>query len=173
VASDPYDQHELNPVFIAGTLGPITESLLRLVNRVYGPTRVSQSRSVWAATQLGMPARHRSRIELDLLGAQILVVMLVGLVAAAARVFVQGPNWRLIVGGVIFLITAGAAGGVWHYFKYLRALRLERRGFQQWSQNRTTPIAEAPLSSDRDFLLQLAIALPVTIWFMLNVTVSG
>jgi hypothetical protein len=172
VASDPYDQHELNPVLIPGTLGPITESLLRLVNRVYGPTRVSQSRSVWAATQLGMPARHRSRIELDLLGAHILVVMLVGLVAAAARVFVQGPNWRLIVGGVIFLITAGAAGGVWHYVKYLRALRLERRGLQR-SENWTTPIAEVPLSSDRDFVLQLAIALPVTIWFMLNVTVSG
>ena len=81
MATDPSKQQELNPVFMPGTRGPITESLLRLVNRVYGSTRVSQSRNVWAATELGMPARHRSRIEMDLLGAYILVVMLVGLVA--------------------------------------------------------------------------------------------
>ena len=169
----PSDQQELNPVFIPGTLGPITEFLLRLVNRILGSGPASDSRNVWAAAaRLGKPTRYRSGIELDLLGAHILVVMLMGLVSAVARIFIQGPSWRFIVYGVIFVGAACIAGDALHYVRYLRALRLERRGYKQWTENRTTHVDEAPLSSDRDFVFQLAIALPVTIWFALNVTVS-
>jgi hypothetical protein len=138
-----------------------------------GSTRVSQSRIIGAAIQSGMPARHRSRIEWDLMGAHYIGVMIAGLLAAVARVFLQGQGWRFVVYGLAFVVTLCVAGNALHLYRYLRARRLERRQFQQWVENRDGDVDEAPFSSDRDFVFEIAVAVLVTIWVVLNAAISG
>ena len=163
--------------FTPGTGGPICEWLERLATKATPfltgmPANANDEIARWEHTEnLGIPSARASSVELGLMVAHGILLMFTGLVIASLLAVFPGqrPVLAFTTAGVVVAINIG---NVLHLARWYQARSIRRKQWQQYDHG-VRDLESRTLSSDRDVLLQIAAAIPVTIWFILNVRVHG
>ena len=163
--------------FTPGTGGPISEGLERLFTKaapLWMGDRTTADREIarWEHTEnLGIPSARAASVEIGLAGAHVLLLIFTGLAMASLLAVFPGQRPLIAYVSVEFIVAINL-GNTLHIIRWYQARRIRRRQWQEYDRGRRD-LRVRTLSSDRDLLIQLAVALPVTIWVILNVRVQG
>ena len=149
--------------YVPGTIGPISEAMLRLVDRAMGRLPPVPPDLDAIIRRESVPSGGPSVVEIELAvgnGAALVAVIVLLLPLSA----VPSPHGALVDFAVAFVLAVPVTGNLLHIVRYFIARRMVADQWRRWHEGERD-LPNRILSSDRDFLWQAAASLAIAALF--------
>jgi hypothetical protein len=149
--------------YAPGTIGPISEAMLRFVERVVGGLPSTSPDLEALYERESVPSEAPVGIELWLATANGAALIAVGLLMIPVSAVV--PPHNALVGFVVtFLLAMPVTGNLLHSVRWFIAKRMVANQWRAWHRGERD-LPDKVLSSDRDFIWQAAASLVIAALF--------
>ena len=152
-----------NSFFVPGTIGPISEAMLRVVERAWGRLPPLPRDIEAIAQRESVPSGAPTGIEIGLAVANSAALLAIVLLLIPVSAVVPAHN--ALVGFVVtFVLAVPVSGNLLHSVRWFIARRMVAKQWRRWNRGERD-IPDKILSSDRDFILQAAVSLVIAALF--------
>ena len=153
----------MSDLYAPGTIGPISEAMLRFVERAVGGLPGASPDLEAFYERESVPSEAPVGIELWLATANGAALIAVGLLMIP--VSAVAPPHNALVGFVVtFLLAMPVTGNLLHTVRWFIAKRMVAQQWRAWHRGERD-LPDKILSSDRDFIWQAAASLVIAVLF--------